>query len=458
MSLAIIVGTHLEYNVAIELNKQKGGVIAIVDKTFVEKILIGSLKDVKTFIVEFDDFDSLPIDFSNHFDINEYNEYLKYSKIIADSHIRNQSLYLSHELIEDNILRLYLFWNKFIFDNNINCVVRLGAVPHFPSELSLYYLLKVKRKRFVFSWHSGIKNIVYFSDDFNELQHEINKIGKLTTYDYAKKELKLMLQNAVNQPNELTPNYMKISRVKHHYKLVRYKFLHLKLVIKGRKNLTRIFINIIYARFILNGHKYMKMVKKCSSGLPNEKFIYIPLHMNPEATTLPLGDIYYRLEVYITSLLSILPNNLKVVIKEHPMQTSKSRLYRHINLMQNSRIHLVNNHVSTYDLIIKSEFVVSITGTVILEASLLGKRTLMLGYNLYNLLPNVVHIEKFSLEKLISPPDPIKIESFEPYLKTISNIGFESKYLSEPNEALHDQTEIEQITNQLISFLFNSAI
>jgi hypothetical protein len=450
--IGIFVNNNLEINIVEKLSKRAGTYIAIIDKQYSIKLNLNRLISIKHIIVDLHDIDIIPVDFNYSFNINEYKEFLKFSNVIADSHIRNRSSYLSHEIIQQNILRLYLFWNKIINDYKIDTVVRLGAVPHFPSELSLYYLMKLKDKKFVFTWHSGLKHVVYFTKEVNSLHNVFDYIGDERLYKYGLEEIKSKLLLA-NNPSKLTPDYMNMSRNKLFYNLLKSRIKYLNKMFRFKNNIPRSILNSLYNRYIISGHKYMSYISKSLKSLPKGKFVYVPLHLNPEATTLPLGGIYHRLEVYITTLLNILPKDVKLVIKENPKQTEQSRSRHHIELLNNPRIHLVNRDYDTFELISKSEFTISITGTVILESSLLGKPVLMLGYNLYNLLPNVMHIDDYNYDKLNVIRGSVSIKDFDKFLKLVSNIGFISKYLSESDESYDDSSETEVIIENLIKYL-----
>lgn len=122
----------------------------------------------------------------------------------------------------------------------------------------------------------------------------------------------------------------------------------------------------------------------------NQKYVYFGLHLQPEATTSFFGGKYDDQLLAIENLACMLPDDWKIYVKENPKQQD---MYRGKSFYE--RLHLIDKAVlvpmetDTYDLIEHSQFVASITGTMIYEAVCGGKPALMFGHIWYDRLPGV---------------------------------------------------------------------
>ena len=115
-----------------------------------------------------------------------------------------------------------------------------------------------------------------------------------------------------------------------------------------------------------------------ADGLP-EDFVYYPLHVDPEASTMVLSPWCTDQISVIEALAKSAPAHMRVVVKEHsPMLGRRSRgFYRRIARMP--RVTLLGPEHSSFDLIEKASLTAVITGTAAWEAVLLGKPALIIG-------------------------------------------------------------------------------
>ena len=113
-------------------------------------------------------------------------------------------------------------------------------------------------------------------------------------------------------------------------------------------------------------------------NLPRD-FIYFPLHVEPEASTMVLSPWHTDQIAVIEALAKAAPAHMRIVVKEHaPMLGRRPRgFYRQIARMP--RVTLLGPDHSTFDLIEKSQLTAVITGTAAWEALLLGRPALIIG-------------------------------------------------------------------------------
>lgn len=122
----------------------------------------------------------------------------------------------------------------------------------------------------------------------------------------------------------------------------------------------------------------------------NCKYVYFPLHLQPEMTTDVLGGIYYDQILAIEKLRAMLPPDWMIYVKENPKQTKLMRLdyfFKRLRLLPN--VKYVDRSVDTYALMDHAQFVATITGTAAWEAISGGKAALIFGRIWYESFPGV---------------------------------------------------------------------
>lgn len=121
---------------------------------------------------------------------------------------------------------------------------------------------------------------------------------------------------------------------------------------------------------------------------PGTPFVYLPLHLQPEATTLPLGGIYEHQGLTVETLVRALPPGWLLVVKENPKQRFDKRaaaFYRRLASLPSVR--LVSRSRNSFDLLTGCRAVATVTGTAGWEALCVGKPTLVLGQAFFRHAP-----------------------------------------------------------------------
>ena len=139
--------------------------------------------------------------------------------------------------------------------------------------------------------------------------------------------------------------------------------------------------------------EYFETLAKFDEVQPtfDKKYIYVPLHNQPEMSTSALGGIYRDQALMIETLARDLPEDWEIIVKENPRQNAYARgpMFFH-RLKRIGSVKIVPTNTSTTMLTAKSQFVATVTGTVGWEAIRLGRPAVVFGAAWYGSFPGVV--------------------------------------------------------------------
>ena len=246
----------------------------------------------------------------------------------------------------------------------------------------LYHLCKVNKKKYLtlnetrlaYRWSITENNI-----DYHEAIHKQYQTSKISEEGMALIDNYILnLKN--NIKNEIETDYQ--NRIKDTKRI-------------NFENIIRFLISFIkddrYNAFFLVPNRYQRFYENVliklrenldhlflKKNLPTEKFVYFPLSLIPEASTLIRGQKFYDPLSLIKSLSRQLPLNWKLLVREHPSMRARTPLKFYKELSRIHNVHLASYEINASECILQSEAVITITGTTGLESIALGKKLLFL--------------------------------------------------------------------------------
>jgi hypothetical protein len=136
--------------------------------------------------------------------------------------------------------------------------------------------------------------------------------------------------------------------------------------------------------------KWNKLEKKYKSmsSCPDysAKYVYIPLHFQPERTTSPEGGVYHDQLKFVKDIATQAPRNVKLYVKEHPAQFKNYRgwmgrsLDFYERLQEINAVELISLGANQYKLIDNAVAVASVAGTAVIESIIRGTPATIGGY------------------------------------------------------------------------------
>jgi hypothetical protein len=307
---------------------------------------------------------------------------------------KRYSLYLKH-------LR---YWHHIITSRKIDLFINQN-VPHEVYDYVIYALCKIKAIPVLFFFQVQMHDSTLALSDISEWQNDLLPEYKklLQIYETQPLEAIPLSENVAREwslrVNQKSPFYM--SRAWYGFKDINVLLNMRRLRNKNRlKKILNPYTLAKYIYFFIRKSLQKKLLFYFYSAISTppdyaKKYVYFPLHLQPESTTCPMGGGIDDQTLVTEIIARSLPNDVFLYIKENPKQSYLCRDYRfYRNLSRLSkRIIFVPIKTDTYQLIKKSIAVATVTGTAGWEAFFEQKPVLVFGHYFYESAPGAFKVQ-----------------------------------------------------------------
>jgi hypothetical protein len=363
---------------------------------------------------------------------------------------------IKNEYNRSTLYRKYISFGLEIIKHSSDCKVLFNDIPHSPLEYIIYVLSKEKKLDLIYlqSLPKLKSHMKYKFIQTNGFEEESSKF--IINY---KKNLLIddnILQSSLEQ-DFLSFFFISSSNGN---KSVLNKVIETAIPnrlgnsINLLRRLTLLILSMKFERVARTTFKFLfyiplereilkQSIKKYTTkdiDSVEKKIIYFPLHTQPESTVIPATPIYYDQLIIIKKIAENLPEGFVLVVKEHPAIFTTSSLdipeirkpfrtalfYKEIK--ETKGVIIADYSLNSLDLIKKSDLIISIRGSVVIEALSFKKSVLLFGDSFYNSFPNTFRYDhNFSLKEQIFRGINHKITSREllATLKTLQVLSFE---------------------------------
>jgi hypothetical protein len=358
---------------------------------------------------------SLPI-------INEkkYLKYLECMQIFLTCFDRTDPLGMSMKDKVHYFWTLLGFYENYLNERSDISSIIFCNVPHMPWDILLFYIAKFNNLRTLFLRKTGIGGYLYIDEDFRphkgKFTHSYTDV--LTLKDDSK--IKNISINNLKDMNFTKGQIGGSWNIKQSF--VKKKIMDiakffglsntlttLRIINEGRPLLSseateqtkQISTFAAYRYFswfnYLSVHfSYISKLKKIKfyyktislKNIPNKKFIYVSLHLQPERSTNPEGGYFDDQALMIKIISKSIPKSWCVLIKEHPKQFKydmRNIHARSLNFYKNikrfNNVFFIDETFSQKELIKKSEITATVSGSVGWESLLERKPSLIFSEN-----------------------------------------------------------------------------
>lgn len=165
----------------------------------------------------------------------------------------------------------------------------------------------------------------------------------------------------------------------------------------------------------------------------NAKFIYFPLHQEPERVLLIASPFHTNQIETIRNIAKSVPAEYKLYVKEHPTQSIRGwrsiQFYK--DIMEIPNVELLHPSISSEQIIKKCSLVISVGGTSGLEAAIYQKPSIIFANMGYGILSSIYKINALTeLPEAIrlSLQKEVDIKELDKYLDIIEKNSFEFDY------------------------------
>ena len=352
---------------------------------------------------------------------------------VANSDIIFNKFNKYHKFNADQILSIFeqecRFFEQVLDETNPNFLI-IRITDSSDSQL-IQLMCKARGIKILTQWFSrlGLREII--SSEVDTLDsNETNGIDQTFTF----KELQNYSEKYVEQEKEFRENFKtsKISWIKGTIEYLRminnskYR-MHYTNYGKNTMNVIKNESIFLFRKKIQNS--FLKKAAKIKIN-PNEKFVYFPLHLEPERTLFIPAPFYSNQLEVIVNIAKSLPIDYVLYVKEHPMQAvygwRNASYYKKILELPN--VVLIHPNFSNETLLENCQLVITIAGTLGLEAAFHKKPSIVFTDTIYSELPSVYRLK--SLEDLsnaikTSLKIKVNINDLNSYINKIINNSFE---------------------------------
>ena len=319
------------------------------------------------------------------------------------------------------------YWLNVIDQLNVNLLV-LSETPHSLSHFIIYKLCKKKGIRTIMLSYTNIPGTLYAKESFEDVPYipieskDTEKLSALMDENIEKLSITEGLPWYMRRQKQLFFRAGIVIRLKTLLLIIPYTLERLRL--KPKKTFNKFYkkqgflfeksdytrSEFAFKRLELRRRQYkLRKVFRENSVTPdlNKRYLYFPLHFQPERSSCPEGSVYTDQQVLIQMIADKLPSDTYIYIKEHPSQFMMTRgalgrpSFFYDDIKRIPGVILVDDSFSSHQLIDNSLAVITLTGTAGMEALLRGRPALLFGYAWYRNFPGAFYVEEPSETEIV---------------------------------------------------------
>ena len=366
------------------------------------------------------------------------------------SYNQRKEMYLNH----------VRFWNDQLLSKKINLFIFFG-VPHEIFDFVLYSLCKIHSIPVICLENGRHRDTTIIFRDYEQSMVELGKrYTQLLSGSPTPSETFMRKITNISFQTDVSPSAIWKHRM---YGLTGYvKALATAVTDKPMTIIGRLINPLFWLHRIqsIMKKKLLELYYWKLSQNPDmtKKFIYVALHYQPECTTSPLAGVFVNQELIVYMLHQVLPKNVRIYVKEHPMPSYTMRSFSYYkSLLISPRITLVRKNVSSQQLIKNSLAVATATGTAGWEALTMGKPVCMFGKDFYQFARGVFRIDSIqscrqAIDKIVRKKYTPSLRELNAFYKAMEDTlidGYIDEYY-QPYSHLSNKQNVLNVTTALI--------
>jgi len=361
--------------------------------------------------------------------------------------------------------RMHLrYWNHVLNEKKIDLLL-LNHAPHQGYDYVLYYLCRLKGIPTLHLERAHVMDTLFVWDDWEDAGRELRERFDELKQQYGEEAHVPLSDNFEHYFREFSeqntePFFM--NRVKLHKKSKSFvqKWWKPLLSLLHRnpwEGISTLLSPAVWSRR-LRQHRITQMYfRHMKEPDLSRKYIYVPLHAQPEMSSCPMAGAYVDQQLIVQMLAKCAPPDVAIYVREHPIQGEhwRSEAFFH-SLLEIPSVTLVPKDFDVFTLIEHAAAVATGAGTSAFQAIFHGKPALLFGHRFFQFAPGIHRIrttkdcmqaiEKIFNEHAAPAPHDLRI-----FLKAVEECSV--PYLGEPYSPRETLTQQEkaQLIGQKIS-------
>jgi hypothetical protein len=328
---------------------------------------------------------------------------------------------------EEELLKIFQYSfdeiEKHIKKTEPDCVI--GPIPTTIGEYLIFRIAKKKNIKTLIFRHTKIKNYYSFLNNLNEVNHEVDSsILEKNFSDKNFNEAKNYIHDFKLKKGVLYEGTIK--RDNYFFKAIftflsgiPKNFIKEYFIKPFKKNDLHSRGNEFYKNYLFYLKPYLnnfilKLFHKnyfsSFDSIEKKKFIYFPLHSEPEIAITFLSKGYYNQIELIREISFNLPAGYCLVVNEHPRNKARRSISYYKSISKIPNVYLADFEIKSHDLINLSSLVIVLSGFIGFESLILKKPVICFGKTNYSrishkmikFLPNLNKLYNESIDSLES--------------------------------------------------------
>jgi hypothetical protein len=328
-----------------------------------------------------------------------------------------------HEIRNEFSIIYYKIYNILV-EKQVEVII-FPNLPHEGPDYIFYNIAKMLKIKTVIFHQAIFPNKIFVTtslDDFGSFHNVPSLFTNSIVIEEGFTQKIFYMRQYEEQLENKKKNFIKkiVKNLLDRYIKIQLKIKNL-LSYKKEKDFTKnILLKIIkrvenysYSKNLKNNSCLIETIDELNQS--DIKIIYVPLHLQPELSTVTLGNLYEDQLSMIEVISSELGKEGVILVKENPYQNSfqrKKDFFERVKKLKN--VYLININYPSSELLEKSDIVATISGTAGWEAIKGGKQCLLFGSSWYQRLPGCIKYNKtIDIGSLISESYKLDFNRFK---------------------------------------------
>lgn len=305
---------------------------------------------------------------------------------------------------------LITFWYHFFYYTNVDLVIFGNTPAHIYDFLPYLLCQQYKIPKVMLLRHHHIPGIFMPTDNFENppprIEHKFHclmKEGLVTETDLEPRWKTIYESMSGSYESAMYKGFRERYSIDHNKDLlVLHDTIFKKLfdLIRGKKSL---FYKRAFFRELLTLHRrlILRWSYNSKTTIPefDKPYVFVPLHVQPERTSIPQGDIFGHQLLMIDIVARNLPDNWMIYIKEHPVQLYDRPVYKlfrtpelYKQFLRYKNVRLVPAKITSRKMIDHAKAVVAVTSTSCWEALFRGVPSIIFGHVWFSFCQGIFNV------------------------------------------------------------------